>query len=347
MYSQKPKLHLRQKLHKSGELRTISLDVTARCNMKCPHCYAETFVNVKSIELNILQKAVDEAYELGVFHFIFQGGEPIEEPERLEKILRMCHPEETYMNVVTNGWGMTLEKIRWLKELKVDKITFSLDSGIEEEHDTGRQLGSYKRVIAAVDNVLNERLLASISVVVTRQSLYSEGFCRAYTYARGKGIRIDIQIAEPVGKWDARKDLLMRPEDSQYIKKLQINSPILNNGQRMVKRDIFCGDQDHCPAGTEFMALTADGQFLPCNFLQFSLGNIRNNKLSEMREDLLRSEWFDNKHPSCLCGEDEEFIEKFIMPYAKQPKPLNAYEVFNLKGGNKVCENSTALRKQA
>ncbi len=333
MYSEKPKLHKRQRLHKPGNLRTISLDVTPRCNMKCARCYAETFAHVKPIELDILQRAMDEAYEMGVYHYVLQGGEPIQDPGRLEAILRMSYPDETYINVVSNGWDMTIDKIRWLRDLKVDKIAFSLDSGIAKEHDSKRRPGSYKRVLEAIDNVLNIGLLTSISIVVTHQSLYSEGFTRAYEFAKSKDIRVDVQIAEPVGKWDGEKKYLMTSEDSKYIKRLQVNSPILKNGQRIVNRDIFTGDQDHCPAGIEFMGLTAAGQLLPCNFLQFSLGNIRDQTITEMRKALLTSSWFNGKHFKCLCGENQEFIDTFIMPYVSQPKPLDAYSIFSLDGG--------------
>lgn len=331
MYAEKHRLHERQRLHKAGSLRTIALDVTPRCNMKCSHCYAETFRRVKPIELSILRRSLDEAYELGVFHYILQGGEPIQDPSRLESVIRMCHPHESYLNVVSNAWSMNVEKIRWLKQLAVDKITFSLDSGIETEHDANRMPGSYRRVLRAIDNVLNEGLLTSISTVVTHESLYSEGFRRAYEYARGKGIRIDVQIAEPVGKWDGQKRHLITPSDARYIKKLQLEGPIVKSGQRLVNRDIFCGECDHCPAGCEFMALTADGQLLPCNFLQYSLGDIRDKTIREMRAVLLTSAWFDGKHARCLCGEEMEFIDTFIVPYVDRPKPLDAYEVFNLR----------------
>jgi len=298
--------------------------------MRCPHCYAETFVNEQPVALDILQRAVDEFYDLGVYHYVLQGGEPIQDSERLEAILKMIYPDETYINVVSNGWGMTPEKIRWLKALKVDKIAFSLDSGLPEEHDARRMPGSFERTMEAIDHVLSEGLFTSISTVVTHESLYSEGFKRAYAFAERKGIRIDVQIAEPVGKWDGHRDLLMTPEDSHYIKQLQQQCPILPNGQRMVNRDIYSGEEDHCPAGTEFMGLTADGQLLPCNFLQFSLGNIRDKSVRDMRDALLTSKWFDGKHPTCLCGEDTEFIDTFIMPFIDHPKPLDAYEVFHL-----------------
>ncbi len=331
MYSVKNKLHGRKKAYKPGNLRTIALDVTPKCNMKCHHCYAETFVKVKPIELDILKKALDEFYALGVFHYVLQGGEPIADPNRLEAILKMCYPNETYINVVSNGWDMTKDRVIWLKDLKVDKIAFSLDSGIEKEHDIIRGEGSYKRVLDAIDYVLEEGLLTSISIVVTHESLYSEGFKNAYEYAKNKKIKMDIQIAEPVGKWDGKKEFLVTPEDSKYIKRLQLNSLRLPNGQRMINRDIFCGDRDHCPAGIEFMGLTADGHFLPCNFLQFSLGNISDKSIKEMRDNLLTSAWFRGDYPNCLCGENQEFINKYIIPYKEMKKPLNAYKIFGLK----------------
>jgi len=331
MYSEKPLLHLRQKAHRQGNLRTIALDVTPKCNMTCPKCYAETFAKKDPIEIGLLMPALEEFYALGVYHYVLQGGEAILARERLEAILTHCHPDETYINVVSNGWGMTHKKIQCLKRMKVDKVAFSLDSGLEEEHDEGRLPGSFKWVVRAVDDVLSEGLLTSISTVVTHESLYSEGFNNALEFAKSRQIRMDVQIAEPVGKWDGRKEMLITPEDATYIRKLRRDAGRIPNGQMMINRDIFTGQQDHCPAGTEFLGLSTDGELLPCNFLQYSLGNVRDHSIREMRDALLKSPWFDGRHPNCICGEDEEFIESFIIPYVSETKPLDAYRIFKIE----------------
>lgn len=70
---------------------------------------------------------------MGVCHYILQEGEVCADYDRLKKIMAMIHPDETYINIVSNGWGMTREKIEELRDLQADKITFSLDSGIEAE----------------------------------------------------------------------------------------------------------------------------------------------------------------------------------------------------------------------
>lgn len=330
MYSEKPLLHHRQNKHKPGNLRTVAIDITSRCNMTCDHCYAETFNKIEELDMPSWKKALDELYEMGVFHFVIQGGEPTVAKKRLESILGIIPVDECYINVVSNGWEMTDETVAWLKDLKVDKVTFSMDSGIPEEHDANRLPGSYERVVAGVDRVLAAGLFSSVSTVVTHSNLHGEGFQKVLEFAKSKGIRVDIQIAEPVGKWDGIKDDLITPEDAAYLRNLYETMGTANNGQPMINRDVYCGDCDHCPAGTEFMSISANGEVLSCNFLQFSLGNVKNGSIAKMRADLLTSPWFNGKQPVCICGEDDEFIDSFIVPYKDRPKPLDAYEIFNL-----------------
>lgn len=329
MYTDKKKLHIREKAHKPGDLRSIALDVTNKCNMHCNFCYAETFAKKKPIALDILQKSLEEAYEMGVCHYILQGGEVFADYDRLKSIIAMIHPAETYINVVSNGWGITRDKIDELKYLQVDKITFSLDSGIESEHDENRVPGSYQRVLTAIDMVKEAGLLSGISTVVTHNSLYSDGFKKAYEIAACKGIRFDVQIAEPVGKWDGNQECLITAEDAAYIYKLYQNSPVMENGQKMVKRDLY-REKVCCPAGTEFMAITVDGNFMPCNFIQATLGNIKDKSLKEMRDDLLKSKWFCNEYPYCILGESDQFFEEIVAKYKNVAKPLDAYKVFDL-----------------
>lgn len=331
MYEYKSKLHDREKSYMGGELRTIALDITSKCNMHCRFCYAETFVQKEPIGLEYIKKAADEAYDMGVCHYILQGGEVCADYERLKNVIAIIYPEETYINVVSNAWAMTKDKIIELRDLGVDKITFSLDSGIEAEHDINRMKGSYQRVLACIDLVKDAGMLTGISTVVTHDSLQGAGFKKAYEIAEEKGIRFDIQIAEPVGKWDGNKECLITREDAEYIYGLYLNSPRLENGQKMIKRDLYRGGKEvRCPAGTEFMAITVDGNFMPCNFIQATLGNIKNKSLKKMRDDLLKSDWFSKEYSHCILGENEKYFEEIVQKYKHVKKPLDAYEIFSL-----------------
>lgn len=331
VYADKFKLHERQKNYKSGTLRSIVFDVTPRCNMNCSHCSASTFSKTKPIELSKLKKPLTELYGMGVYHYVLAGGEPITDFSRLESIISMIYPDETYVNVLSNGWKMNKDVILKLKDMKVDKICYSLDSGIPFEHDLNRRKGSYERVLKAIDSTLEAGLFASVATVATPEYLYSDGFKTLFDYAKKKQIRLQIDIAMPVGKWDANEDILLKKEDSDYLKNLWENSPIISDGKKLITRDIFGEFEQRCRAGNEGMAISSDGQFLPCNFLQFSLGNIAEKSVKEMYSALSKSEWFNKKNSLCLAGEDRIFFNKFIKPYKNLPKPLDAWKIFRLK----------------
>jgi MoaA/NifB/PqqE/SkfB family radical SAM enzyme len=291
--------------------------------MHCDRCYASTFCESDELPVGCLDKALSEAHGMGVFHYVLQGGEPIMSPERLAHIIQHVHPDESYINVVSNGWDMTMQRIQWLRSLGVDKISYSMDSGIAEEHDRLRGQESFNRVVKAISDTLSSGLLSSISTVVTHDSLHSVGFLKAYEFAAFMGIRMDVQIVTPVGRLDGDTSALLTPDDVAWIDELRKYSKTLPNGQKLVSRDLFCAGGKSCPAVREFMAISVTGDFMPCNFLQFSLGNIRDKSLKEMRDGLLGNPWFQGCS-QCLVGENKDFISRFITPNTSKPKPLDA-----------------------
>lgn len=332
MFQDKYLLHKRQAQNTPDRLRTIAMDVTNKCNMSCAHCYASVFKQLPAVDLDTLRKFTAEAYELGVFHYVLQGGEAILEFDRLQSIIEMIHPQETYINVVSNGWEMDLHTIRELKALDVDKICYSLDSGFAEEHDANRVLGSFERVIEAVKHTTTEGLHSAVSTVVSHKTIEQDSFKKVLEIGRELGVRVEIQVAMPVGKWDGIRDIRITPDEATQLKEIFETRGTLPNGQRHIGRDIYdCNGKDRCPAGQNFMALSASGEIFPCNFCQYTLGNIKDTSLADARNALLTSEWFQGTHPCCLLGEDDEFFDKYVAPNVDQAKPLNAYELFDLK----------------
>lgn len=353
MFSEKPKLHEKNRSYRPGHLRSLVIDVTPLCNMRCPHCYFTPFRDKPPMSLDKLKVTLEQAQAMGVYHYILMGGEPTMDMERLAAVIELTKPEESYINITSNGWDFTRETARRLRELEADKVVFSLDSGIEEEHDRGRRKGSYRQVMAAVEHVLAEGLLAAVGITVTRSSLHGPGFKAAYEYTKKMKIRLDVQVAMPVGMWEGRKDVIITPEDAGHIARLREVTPILPNGQKAVNRDVLnYGGACHCPAAVEFMAISVDGHIMPCNFCQTSVGRVGEGELNLMREALMASPWFKGEVPHCLIGEDEEFIDRFITPHSGKKKPLDAYELFDLpRGGtswNKpLLKGSTAFKRQA
>ena len=332
VYNQKHLLHRKQKNHRTGRLRTVALDVTGLCNMRCGFCYAEPFKQATPIADDIMVALLNELHAMGVFHYVLQGGEAILDKSRLDLILKHCHPEESFLTLVTNGWQIDCETVQWLAERGLDKICFSLDSGLVDEHDASRQAGSYQRVLEGLARVKAAGLQASLSTIVTHQSLYGPGFQALLSLAQSHRVRLEIQIAQPVGLWDGKRDMLIHEKDAAYIKALQTQFPALANGQQQVHRDLFCGACDHCPAGAEFLSISVDGHVFPCNFLQFSFGRIDQRPIGEIYNDIIQVPWFQAREPQCPPGENSVFFDQYIAPFTDLRKPLAGHVFWSGKG---------------
>jgi hypothetical protein len=67
---------------------------------------------------------------------------------------------------------------------------------------------------------------------------------------------------------------------------------------------------------------------MPCNFCQFSLGNIKDKNLKKLREEYMNFSFFNGKSEICLVGQDRNFIAKYLEPYWDIPKPIEASKIF-------------------
>ncbi|HLC42603.1 MAG TPA: SPASM domain-containing protein, partial [Methylomirabilota bacterium] len=178
-------------------------------------------------------------------------------------------------------------------------------------------------------HIVQAGLHTAISTVATHKNLHSEGMQTLFRFARENRYRIDVQVAQPVGMWEGRMDLLIDQEDAAYLRALRDPSQTNLNGQVLVNRDLYptlC--REGCPAVKEFLSITTKGEVLPCTFIQISLGNIRNRSLKEMRAAALRNEYFALYNPTCLSGEDRGFIDRYLARVWGQDKPGDGTRIF-------------------
>mgnify|MGYP001649752361 FL=1 len=59
---------------------TILMDPTSACNLKCTGCWAAEYGHQMSMDLETLDRIITEAKALGIYMFIFSGGEPLVRP---------------------------------------------------------------------------------------------------------------------------------------------------------------------------------------------------------------------------------------------------------------------------
>ncbi|MBS3171149.1 radical SAM protein [Candidatus Woesearchaeota archaeon] len=149
--------------------------VTYKCNLRCPMCFLwkgpgeyDKQHNKKELSTEEMQHLIDDFAAIGTAGIGFTGGEPILRPDMLE-IIKYTKKKDMVTHMSSNGYIIASKEIaKKVVESGLDAIGFSVDGALPETHDSIRGKGSYKRVLQAIDNIieLRKELKSKIKVVV-------------------------------------------------------------------------------------------------------------------------------------------------------------------------------------
>lgn len=289
--------------------RGIDFAVTYACNFNCPHCYAERLKprrNVRKMTINDYRRVADEAMELGISVFSFQGGEPALE-KNLVDIIKAFKPKHNHITITTNGSLLTEEMVKKWTEVGVDTVYFSIDSGIAEEHDKFRnQPGNFAKIMEDIEWVKKYEMKVAINTVVSKDNLYTEGLRKILDYSHKNRFMLETIFARPLGNWAGHLDIMLSKDDVNYYYKLGGNYPF-------VVRDL---DNNYgrwgCPAVKEVLYITAYGDVCGCPYNHVSLGNIHDEPFKNIIERGLKVSWYDHYHYECLTALDQDFLRKYL-----------------------------------
>lgn len=265
----------------------ILMDPTTACNLHCTGCWAAGYGRTDNLGYELMDRIIREGVELGIYMYIFSGGEPLVKKDELIRLAE-AH-QDCYFLSFTNG---TLIDERFAAELRrVGNFALAISmEGSEEETDLRRGKGSYDRMVAAM------ALLKREGVPFGFSSCYHSGNWRTV----GSDAYIDWMIGQgalfgwyftyiPVGA-GAEIDLMARPEQREYlyhrVREMRKTKPIFlmdfwNDGEYVYG----------CIAGgRNYFHINARGDVEPCAFIHYSDTNIRNVSLL----DALRSPLFQS-----------------------------------------------------
>lgn len=293
-------------LDSGNSIAVIQLQYNYICNMRCEHCSVEDFRNncKKRLTITDIENIFKQADELGLAHVDVTGGEPLLFKD-FDQLIQAINPEKFYIQCDTNGWLMTLERAKHLKEIGVDRVQLSLDSFIPEEHDNFRNKpGSYDRAIQAIHNIKTAELGLYLSTVVTSKRLYSEEFKHFLEFAKFNHIKISVLWPKPVGKWAGCLEGLPSEKDIQYMEELKQEYPIYGHITKSYGRDIGC------LAVKRMVSITQSGDVLPCPWMYFSLGNVLNTPLKDILQKGM--EYFKHHSPKCLVSNSLNIVNLYL-----------------------------------
>ena len=153
-----------QGMHVPG---VVLISPTMRCNLHCTGCYAANYSIKDDLELDIIDRVLDEMEDLGIFWVTILGGEPFLRQDMWE--IYEKHRNH-FFQIFTNGTLVDKEAARKLAALGNMLIIFSLE-GFVEKTDTRRGKGVFQKVMAGMDNLREAGVPFGFSAMATRQNV--------------------------------------------------------------------------------------------------------------------------------------------------------------------------------
>jgi len=123
---------------------TLTIDLTNRCNNKCPHCISY-LKNSEDINYKTVLRILKDAKNMGVRGIVITGGgEPLLY-ERLSDIIQIGTNINLKFGMITSGQDIGRRDEEWIDILSnLTWIRFSLDAGTPERYKKTHGLGKNK-----------------------------------------------------------------------------------------------------------------------------------------------------------------------------------------------------------
>ncbi|MDD3653517.1 MAG: thioether cross-link-forming SCIFF peptide maturase [Desulfotomaculaceae bacterium] len=290
-------------------VKALCLHVAHDCNLRCEYCFASKGnysmanklmpleVAIKSVDFLINKSGQRKNVEIDFF-----GGEPLLNFDVVKKTVEYGRKVEVrtgkkfHFTITTNGMLLDDDAISYINE-NMDNVVISLD-GRRKVHDAIRYdaagKGSYEKILNSAMQLVRERGNKSYFIRGTFTSRNLD-FHKDVFHLADLGFG-EISMEPVVG---AGEDFHIRKEHIPtilseyerlayaYIKRIKSGKPFrfyhfninVYNGPCLYKRVTACG------AGTEYFAVTPEGELYPCHHLvglhEFKAGDLNTGIIND------------------------------------------------------------------
>jgi len=201
-----------------GYQPVLSVEITNRCPLSCPGCYAYQPNHVGGTALERIAEYTGQDLVAGILGLVARrrpllvflvGGEPLVRYRELSILLPQLCSKGVYVEVVTSA--VRAIPVEWCQLQKL-KIVVSID-GLQPEHDVRRKPATYERILA---NIEGRRIVVHCTVTgqMARRPGYVEEFIDFWS-RRPEVYSIRMSLFTPqVG--EVREEVLS-PEDRRRV----------------------------------------------------------------------------------------------------------------------------------
>ena len=304
---------------------TIVYSMTKACPCRCKHCYQRKDANEEFDESFMIETA-RAVRDTGVAFFDIEGGEPFARFPRLLQLIRALDARsEIWVN--TSGMLATAEKLAELKEAGVLGLMVSIHSADRPTHDALTNVeGSFDAACETIRMAREIGLSAAANTVLSEEEIRNGGLEKLMEFTHSLGCDfVQLIHPKPAGEWLGRtKAMQTDPALIDFIRKehVRYNSsatqpyPALAAQVFEEQRRVL-----GCTAGAiDRFYVGASGEVQPCEFLNLSFGNVREEPFDVIFQRMRR--YFPTACTDWLCCTQAAAIQQLIEKHGITQTPV-------------------------
>ncbi len=305
---------------------SVVMSMTRACSYRCPHCY-QRHDGGADLELPLLLEAARQMQDQGVSFFNIEGGEPLLRCERLLALMRALD-ERAEIWVNTTGFMLSDAMAAELRAAGLFGVMVSIHSPDAEEHDAFTGVpGSFETACRALDMFARHGVFTAINCCPSVAHIEDGGLERLFDLARERGCAfVQVIHGKSAGGWLGRDE--SEQAGASAIAHL-MSLHLAYNGRPALRRHPSIAAQVFdeseklfgCTAGgVDRFYLGADGEVQPCEFLNVSFGNLREESFTEIFARM--REHFRHPGTNWLCCVAAKSIAETMAARGLQRTPL-------------------------
>ena len=283
---------------------SFDLEITARCNLDCRHCYINLPPNdlqARSVELTLqeIDAIADQAASLGAVWVLLSGGEPLLRDDFTEIYLSLKR-KGLLVSVFTNATLLRDEHISLFRKYPPRDIEVTVYGASPETYErVTRRPGTFAAFMSGLDRLLESGVKVRFKAMGLRSNFHELPAIATFCRARTKDyFRIDPQLHLRFDR-DERRNAEIRAERLTPGEVVALERSdekrftALRKGCDTLIRDDFahtgCDHLFHCGAGNGSFSVSYDGKFRLCSSLWApeTTYDLRKGTLREAWEDLV------------------------------------------------------------
>jgi radical SAM protein with 4Fe4S-binding SPASM domain len=315
-----PEFSLWEKMKNKRNLISFDLDITARCNHNCRHCYINLpadDISAKSKELNLkgIEHIASQAVDMGALWCLLTGGEPLLREDFFD--IYLCLKKKGLLiSVFTNASLITKDHIDFFRKYPPRDIEVTVYGVTENTYEqVTRTPGSF----SAFQKGLNLLFKNNIKVRLKAMALHSNAhelpqiadYCRQHSkdyfrfdpflhcrYDRNEERNNEIKAEQ----LSPEKIVAIEHADAERFNALQAGCEKLINNNFC---NIACNHLFHCGTGNGSFSVSYEGYFKPCSSL------CHPDCLYDLKTGSLQDAFYDFvSKVRAMQSDDKDFLEK-------------------------------------